>query len=322
MTSSLAVNEEFGTSTSVSGSWANTFDDANDADGAARSAILVVAIAGREALCGKIGTEETQRAVDRCLSRAIRAAEALGGRLVETRWSEIVAEFSDADTALQSAIEMQNRVTELPPVSGLRLTLQIGLSYGTANEQAASPFGPIVEMADNLAKLAEPGQIVACIRAQTALSDDLKNRFDVYCLEWKTAKSTLQDALPNASGPDGTTAGGVDRPAGILILKFNGQIYRLDDNNPVIRIGRLEDNHVILKGNHASRHHANIRRRGKQVIFTDTSTNGTFVSFKNAPPHLLLVHGECVLHGTGVLSFSTANPDTGIGTTSARFEVL
>jgi class 3 adenylate cyclase len=87
---------------------------------------------------------------------------------VETRWSEIVAEFSDADTALQSAIEMQNRVTELPPVSGLRLTLQIGLSYGAANEQAASPFGPIVEMADNLAKLAEPGQIVAST-SRTAL---------------------------------------------------------------------------------------------------------------------------------------------------------
>lgn len=322
MTSSLAENREFGTSTSVSGSWANTFAD-DGADGAPRSAILMVAIAGREPLCEKIGTEETQRAVDRCLSRTIRAAEALGGRLVETRWSEIVAEFSDADTALQSAIEMQNRVTELPPVSGLRLTLQIGLSYGAATEQAGSPFGPIVEMADNLAKLAEPGQIVACIRAQSALSDDLKNRFDMYCLEWKTAKSTLQEPLPNAFGPAGAKACSSDeRPSGILILKFNGEIYRLDDNNPVLRIGRLDDNHVILKGHHASRHHANIRRRGKQVIFTDTSTNGTFVSFKNAPPHLLLVHGECVLHGTGVLSFSTADPDTGIGTTSARFEVL
>jgi class 3 adenylate cyclase len=328
MTTSTLPEDDvgYGTSTSVSGDWANCDDEA---DGASLTAVLVVRIAGQDSLAEIIGDGETQQALDRCIKRVVRAAETFGGRSVEAPQYEIIADFDQTDAAMQSAIEMQKRVSSLPPVSGVKLMLHIGLSSGVLTEKCDPPSGAIADMASRMAWLADPGQIMACPRAQSALSPELEMRFDEYCRERMRSNTAALEPSPVtpavAEGtPHSVTQAGSEeeqKPKG-LMLKFDGKIFLLNDSNPVIQIGRDADNSVVLRGNSASRHHANIKRRGNDIVFTDTSTNGTFVSFKNEGPYLLLIKGECTLHGSGVLSFSTSDPLTGIGTTSAKFEVL
>lgn len=327
MTGTRVENTDFGVDTSISGTWA--IDSNIGAGGTPPAAVLVVAVSGREAMIEKVGIAETQQAVERCINRVLRVAEGFGGRVMDTRQNEITVSFDASDDALESAMEMQSRVAVLPPVSGIRMALQIGLSSGQAVEPGGFPGESVVSMAASMARLAEAGQIVACIRAQAALSGELRERFDAYCLDWNNRRSALAESSSAArSAPEKPTVAatpahsGDEKRAKRLRLKFGGREFILDDKHPVINIGRYDGNDVVLKGNHASRHHANITRRGNQVIFTDTSTNGTFVSFEEDPPLLLLVQRECVLHGTGVLSFSTADPHIGIGTSSARFEVF
>lgn len=320
----LIEDVDFGTHTQVSGNWAETLSD----DGAWSSAVLMVGIAGRDSMIEKIGALEARHAVDRCLKRLIRVAEAHNGRPVETPGRDLNVGFDQVDVALQAAIEMQSRIADLPSISATRLTLKIGLAYGVAAAGCESPTGEMADRAATLAEQAESGQILACIRAQHALSAEMDVRFSSYCREWANAAAADVVSGPQLSGPETagapvaqTGAGDEHAPRG-LILKCEGKIYVLDENRPVIKIGRADDNHVVLKGRRVSRHHATIKRQGNNVVLTDTSANGTFFSFQDEIAPLRLVKGECVLHGSGMFAFAAADPNTGVGIASARFEIL
>ena len=327
MTQALSDDTDFGTSTSVSGNWENEFTEIA-ADPVTSIAVVVVAIEGQEALRKKLGDAEAHQAVERYMNRVLRAAEGFGGRTVETRPNEIVVDFGQADVAMLSAIDMQKRVSILPPVSGIKLGLRIGVSCGIASERAEDAVESIVETAMSLATLAESGQVMACIRAQAALSDDVRNRFDAYCGEWNNTKAVAHvgtGAAPLAS--DGGKASASADSAAVAaslrcrIIVGGSKTLLLDDANPVITIGRHPDNHLVLDASRVSRHHAQITRRDNKIVFTDTSTNGTFVTSHNATLHQLVKKGECVLAGTGVLAFSPAGNSGEGGGMSVRFEV-
>ena len=326
--SSESIKEvDFGTSTSVSGDWQGGEYDVLNASPSL--ALLVIGVAGDTPLYEKMSKSEARQSIDRCLKRIIHTSESFGGRPAETGPNEVVVEFDRPDDALKAALEMLRRVADLPHVSGVELMLRIGFSSGVIVENSASTFSEVARTASSLALLAKPGQIAACIRAQSALSPQMLVRYDTHCSEWKSSEKE-RAFIPSKSSLSAMVAGdnvlGNEttepiRPKSLLI-KFGGNIFVLDDEVPEIRIGRDPENHVVLQGRHASRFHANIKRRGRDIILSDTSTNGTFVSFLDDVPHLLLIQSECALRGAGVLSFSTANPSAAIGTTSARFEVL
>ena len=313
---------DFGTSTSVSGDWQGVEYEALDAEAEAACAVLAVLVVDDLRLHEKLGEPEARTFIDRCVKRVTHAAESFGGRVAEVGHAEVIADFSCADDALKAALEMLRRVADLPPVSGIKLDLRIGFSFGASVGREGGLPVTVVGTAKSLAEMAKPGQIAACIRAQAALSPPIAARYDAHCRDWQVVESERAAESAQLAKPE---AGGMvadpSRPKG-LMLKFSGNIYVLDDEHPEIRIGRDEENHLVLHGRFASRFHATIKRRGNDIILIDTSTNGTFVSFKDDAPHLLLIQRECVLQGCGVLSFSTADPLTEIGTSSARFEIL
>jgi predicted component of type VI protein secretion system len=51
----------------------------------------------------------------------------------------------------------------------------------------------------------------------------------------------------------------------------------LDDQRPLINIGRADDNDIVIRGNLISRLHATIELSRGRFTLTDQSTNGTFV---------------------------------------------
>ena len=322
MSTKTSENVDFGTSTSVSGDWQGVDYDALHVDVAPASALLVVIVGDEVRLHEKIGGDEARRFLDRCVKRVVHAADSFDGRAVEDVGGEIFAEFERADDALKAALEMLRRVADLPPVSGLKLGLRIGFSYGLIADNSALSSCEVAKTARSLAALARPGQVAACIRAQSALSPQILARYDAHCQELLLSESVPAFAPARPFVPAELAMCDESLRHKGLLLKYGGNIYVLDDVNEEIRIGRDDENHVILRGRHASRFHATIKRRGNEIVLIDTSTNGTFVSLKDEAPHLLLIQRECVLRGCGVLSFSTADPSSGIGTASARFEVL
>ncbi|AFY73240.1 FHA domain-containing protein [Synechococcus sp. PCC 7502] len=50
------------------------------------------------------------------------------------------------------------------------------------------------------------------------------------------------------------------------------------ESEPVIRIGRVEDNHVILYSSVVSRHHAELRRQPRYWEIVGLGANGTFIN--------------------------------------------
>jgi len=51
----------------------------------------------------------------------------------------------------------------------------------------------------------------------------------------------------------------------------------LDEQRPLINIGRADDNEIVIRGNLISRLHASIELSRNRFTLTDQSTNGTFV---------------------------------------------
>ena len=94
---------------------------------AATRCLLYADVAGRVRLSVKLGEAEAGYAVERCLNRMSRCAEAYSAEGLELRPEVIVARFGDADSALLAAREMRERVRALPPMSGIKLVLRAGV---------------------------------------------------------------------------------------------------------------------------------------------------------------------------------------------------
>ena len=87
-------------------------------------AVLFADVAGSSALYERLGDAEALRAVERCLNRVERAAASYGGRLIKTIGDGAMIVFDSAETGLLGACEMQQRVGDLPPVSGVKLAVR------------------------------------------------------------------------------------------------------------------------------------------------------------------------------------------------------
>jgi adenylate cyclase len=127
--------------------------------GQARS-VLFANISDSELVREKVGDAEAVRAVARCLSRMERIVEALGGRTVSGPDEPLLALFDSTEQAVRAAGEMQQRIADLPPVSGVKLGISIGVAHGSISEGRGRVVGEAVDAATHLARLASPGQLL------------------------------------------------------------------------------------------------------------------------------------------------------------------
>lgn len=70
---------------------------------ASNRCLLYADVAGGLRLAVKLGEAEAGYAVERCLNRMSRCAEAYSGSALELRPDSLVASFADADSALLAA---------------------------------------------------------------------------------------------------------------------------------------------------------------------------------------------------------------------------
>ena len=288
--------------------------------------ILTAGISGSARLHEKLGTAEALRAVDRCMKRIERAVEAFDGDLIKIGGDEMKAAFHTADAAVHAAIEMQQRIADLPPVSGVKLAIRVGISCGEGDALGSLVDDEATKEAALLAGQAKPSQILISGKIRELMSTSLASQANevelgasapggsVYEVLLPDAPSSLPGSVSESPAYTPTLTG-----SGCLRLRYRDDTVLLNEGKTLIRMGRDAACDLVIHDRRASRHHASIERRGNQVVLIDRSTNGTYVMIDGLPEHFLK-QSECILRGKGVILFaaSSSNPDG----ECAEFEVI
>lgn len=290
--------------------------------------ILFADVTGSARLYEKLGNTEAAHAVDRCIKRIERAVESFNGHVLKVVGDEVMASFAAAEDAYQAAVEMLERVLDLPPVSGVKLGIRVGFKHGAVVEDNGIVFGPTVSAAARFAGLARAGQAVTCQETVARLpewaqlatrrldpvavkgsTDDL----ELYELIWHTPETGTSTVV--GSGPALDPAGA----NGLLRLVHGGNTFLIGDTRGKLTLGRDLGNDVVIRDRRASRAHARIEQREDTFVLIDGSTNGTFVTMDGGA-EFFLRRGETVLRGSGKLSFaaSSHSPEADI----AEFQII
>lgn len=270
--------------------------------------VLFADVSGSLRLHRKLGDAEAARAVDRCLKRMGRAVEMFGGRRIDSFGDRLMAVFDRPDQAFQAALQMQERVADLPPVSGVKLAIRVGFAHGAVGEENGGLVGETVDAAAQLAALAKPGQVLTRRETQCELSPLWRKSTRDLGVQAATGKFP-EMAIIELCLPADSTLGAP------LVVRYGDTVVALDDRKRVIVMGRDAESDIAIRDRRASRQHARIELRGERIVLVDNSSNGTYVTL-DGQPELFLRGDECVIHGQGLISFasSSSSPDADCAT--------
>lgn len=276
--------------------------------------VLLADVPGCMRLHERLGGEEARRAIERCLNRAGRCVSAFGGRIVITQSHELAAVFDSAANALQAAIEMQQRITDLPPISGLKLEIRIGFSHGPTRVSETSLAGEAANVAAWLASQASPGQILTSAQTVNLLSPPLRALMKDVGPASQGGKLTGTRLFEYSTTPAETTTppSTADIPTvSLLILRHAGNEITLDDSQGPFSLGRENVCGLVATGHKVSRLHAAIEFKGNRFLLIDRSTNGTFVKF-GKEPEIRLHRQELALRGKGLIGLAGSTYDPNV----------
>lgn len=274
--------------------------------------VLFADVSGSTRLYEKLGDTEALHAVDRCLKRMQRAVEGFRGRIVKTIGDEVMAVFEEADDAFQAATEMQQRISDLPPVSGVKLAIRVGFHHGSVIVESNDVFGDSVNTAARLTGLAKAGQILISGQTLTLLSPLLQQStrdLDQMSVKGKVEELHVFEVIWQESEELTMKADSVRSTGSTqglrLCVRYSGEVIVLDEKKSSMSMGRDSACDVPVRDRRASRNHARIERRGEKFVLSDQSTNGTFVTF-TGEPEFFLRREEVVLRGSGAICFAAS----------------
>ena len=270
--------------------------------------ILFADVAGSTRLYEKLGDAEAKHAVERCLKRVSMAVEAFGGRVVKTIGDAVLADFPDAELALQAACQMQQRVKNLPPAAGMPLAIRVGFHTGPVLEDKGDVFGDAVNVAARMADLARAGQIIATrstVDRLSALARQGTREVRAASVKGKSELVRVCEVLWEDEGDltlMATALRQVSTAPTILRLRHAGAEIVFGEETDSLSLGRDINCTVVTTDKMASRNHARIERRGDQFVLVDQSTNGTWLSIAGQA-EIQLRREEVVLRGQGRVCF-------------------
>lgn len=310
--------------------------------------ILVAEVIGDNPLLDKIGRDETLRAVERSRKRAERSVDAYRGFVVTTEGRRLVAHFPRGENAILAAFDMRARVKQLPPVSGVALSIHVVIHAASLDAGSNQPDEDAIRVAGKLVMASPANQILATDEAlehlPEAMSAQMEPAGPIMVTEYggnlhEFAEGIVPTASGNASAslsagaenfsPTSTSlslhqdSGGTETPAKAslvaepheqprtsLVLRHNSNNLSVSDNHPVVLAGREEGNDLVVIDRRASRHHARIEWRQNHFVLIDTSTNGTFL-VDQAGNEVVLRRGEADLPVRGRIGFGYSPMEVG-----------
>lgn len=274
---------------------------------------MVADIAGSAQLYEKLNDREAQHAVERCIKRMSRSVEAYKGNLIQVVADELLASFNTAELACQAAIDMHQRIDDLPPASGHKLNIRIGL-HGGATAAGSALIGNTVRIvgiargdqivcSQRVVDDLPPSGVVKTIpRPELGALTEGEHDLALYQVHWPART----EGAPAHSMFGPMSAATITR----LCVRHHGKALLLDEKTPVLTLGRDPGSKLLIDDRKASRQHARIERRVDGFYLVDTSTNGSFVRIGGRQEVLVRKH-EMLLEGSGTICFGSSINDPG-----------
>ena len=150
------------------------------------------------------------------------------------------------------------------------------------------------ELADGLG--IDPGPTVTALHEQILRQEPLAGR--------RGRPAPLTTREQRAAGPKSASLeiAVASEPVVAQLRDDAGRLYRL--NGGTTRIGRLDDNDIVLDDSEVSRHHAVIADTGTDFVITDLrSTNGVKVQGRRIRPTAVLANGDRIRIGAHEFTF-------------------
>ncbi len=276
-----------------------------------RLCVLFADVAGSTRLYERLGDQEALHIVERCLKRMMLTTEQLKGRVIKTIGDEVMAVFDSAAVAMDAACSMQQRIDDLPPVSGIKLAIRIGFHCGSAIEEGNDVFGDTVNTAARMTGLAKGGQIITTAETVAALPELLQQStrvIDALSVKGKADDVRVCEVLWQESDDLTMKAESIILKEPLVVrltLRHGGGERVLDAGGDGVTLGRGADSDLVINDRRASRSHARIERRREKFVLVDQSTNGTYVTFEGEA-EFVLKREEVILRGRGHISFGHA----------------
>jgi adenylate cyclase len=280
-------------------------------------ALMVANITGNASLHQHLDPQEIERTLESCRKHMMAALASTDGEFLQQTGDELLVRFASVDAAVHAAVDMQQQISALPPVSGHKLTLRIALHDCNAH----GPQLPDPIKRNSLMRIAgfAKGEQILCSAAIAAMLADSTTviptqarpelgelhegtqGFSLYQLLW-SAHSLIPRQAPRAPA--------LVRPLKSvrLHLRYHGKDFVVDDKSPVFTMGRDPACNLLVEDRKASRAHARIEHRANGFYLVDTSTNGSFVSMA-ANAETLVRRDEILLTGKGLICFGSSAND-------------
>jgi len=228
------------------------------------------------------------------------------GTVIKTIGDEVMSTIPNPGVALSVAIQMQSKVREEFSGLSVNLKVHIGIHFGTLLLEKGDVFGDSVNVAARMVHLAAAGEILTTRATVEALAEPSafnirklgglpvkgkQDKMDVYEILWEA-----EDGELTSPAQDFQTG-----YVGSLLLRYGDDEIRVNEQRPVVVLGRDEASDLAVEQKLASRYHARIKYRSGKFILVDQSTNGTFI-LTDTGQTIKLRREEATLFGTGQIS--------------------
>ncbi|MBI2993825.1 MAG: adenylate/guanylate cyclase domain-containing protein [Gammaproteobacteria bacterium] len=284
-----------------------------------RVAVLYADVSGSTKLYEKFGDKIARADIHVCLDLLTNVAAHWDGRVLMTIGDEVMCQFPNAFKAANAAIEMQEELAaagEQGKFQSGPLRIKIGWHYGTVEWRKGDLVGEAPIIAQQVIKLAKANEVLTTsqsiamlppeMREQAHVIDrinseaaELPGQVEVCVMQWEETEEVTRmgvEETKKAAAPHGT-----------MVLMQGDQEIRLNEENPVCRIGRAPENDLCVQGRFVSRLHAEARFRNGNFHFRDLSVNGSIIEFSDGR-HVSLHRDEDLLTGSGRIGFG-CTPD-------------
>lgn len=271
-------------------------------------AILFADVAGSTRLYERRGDSFARRVIGTCLGFLRTVVQGEEGTVIKEIGDEVMCTFTSAEHAAAAAVEMQRTVSQASSFGKFeneQIRIRVGFHYGPVVQGDQDVFGDAVNVAARVVAQAKAQQILTTRSTMDCLSEERRSQarlIDRLMLKGKSEELELHELLWDIDNltvlQDGNVAGGVRLTAR---LTFGGDDYFLDAEHPALRLGRGDENDLVVKDSLASRLHARIELRKGKVVLVDQSLNGTYVRMEGEEEQFLR-RDEQPLRGRGVIS--------------------
>ena len=276
--------------------------------------IFFADIAGSTRLYEQLGDVVAHECVVESLKSISKKIKATGGVVVEIIGDEVMAYFSNSNSAIDCACDIQHHFSVTTTSHGHSMLVRIGFYRGDVQLDKGHPYGDTVNTAARMASLAQGGQIITTGGSVVGVDPVLAEKCRPFSEMKVKGKSEALDVVEVVWNEDDATSLFLPtklperKPqSGILTLTFGTRKLQLTDKGTPFVIGRGEHCNLVLHSDTASRSHLRIESRLGEFVIIDHSTNGTYIT---TPPgkrahdglDMRLHHREWTMVGSGKIS--------------------